>query len=438
MTYAAPQAPSIDSTTQRLQDVDFDMMGTASKVLAPALFLFTSATTTAVAAAATAAAAMAAAAAGSRMAPALSVLLIGCISTGPGPNAAGIVEHCGEITQDEVWTSEALHVITCEVDVYEATLFIEAGARVEVSADYALTISREGNAGGLVTMGTPEEPVVFTAHNGDIPGSWTGIAIYPDAADANLELFNTRIEWGGGYTGGYSGGLRIYDAEVYVEGLELTGSDSWGLLMTDDARLAEGSAGLVVTSNAKAAFGRRAESLGSLPADSLFLDNDDNSLESKGGTINEDTTLHAFDAPYVFDEQVDVGSSDGGATLTIEAGSTLRFVEDGGLSVGSDSNGTLIAQGTQEWPIVFMGDGGAGSWDGIKFGPSATDSVLDYVDVADGGYRANVEVWTDAEVLVDHAFIHNSATCGIALVSGGAPTLKEVEYQDNAEGDLCE
>ncbi len=255
MMRSAPQALPIDTNKQLLQRFGFEDLMSTTKLAAPAL----------------------------------SLLLVACVSTGPQPNAAGIIEHCGDITYDEVWTAEALHVITCDVDVYEATLFVDAGTRVEVAADTELSISRGGQAGGLVTMGTPEEPVVFTAHNGDIPGSWTGISIHPDALDADLELVNTRIEWGGGYTGGWTGGLRVVAAEVYVDGLELSGSASWGLMLDDGAQLAEGSSGLVVISNAGAAKVIRASGLGSLPADSIFWDNEDNTLESWGGDITEDT-----------------------------------------------------------------------------------------------------------------------------------------------------
>ena len=75
------------------------------------------------------------------------------------------------------------------------------------------------------------------------------------------------------------------------------------------------------------------------------------------GLISEDRTLTA-DHVYLVNENLGIME---GATLTIEPGARLEFMEGMGLS----SFGKLVAKGTPEKPIVFTGYHGA-KWAGIK------------------------------------------------------------------------
>ncbi|MBR4899152.1 MAG: S8 family serine peptidase [Prevotella sp.] len=75
------------------------------------------------------------------------------------------------------------------------------------------------------------------------------------------------------------------------------------------------------------------------------------------GLITEDRTLTA-DHVYLVNDNIGILE---GATLTIEPGARLEFVENVGIS----SFGKLVAKGTPEKPIVFTGYHGA-SWAGIK------------------------------------------------------------------------
>lgn len=75
------------------------------------------------------------------------------------------------------------------------------------------------------------------------------------------------------------------------------------------------------------------------------------------GLISEDRTLTA-DHVYLVNENLGIME---GATLTIEPGTRLEFMEGMGLS----SFGKLVADGTPEKPIVFTGYHGA-LWAGVK------------------------------------------------------------------------
>lgn len=90
------------------------------------------------------------------------------------------------------------------------------------------------------------------------------------------------------------------------------------------------------------------------------------------GLISENRTLTA-DHVYLVNENIGIME---GATLTIEPGTRLEFMEGIGLS----SFGKLIANGTPEKPIVFTGHNGA-AWAGIE-SYSLSRDILSYCIVS--------------------------------------------------------
>ena len=68
--------------------------------------------------------------------------------------------------------------------------------------------------------------------------------------------------------------------------------------------------------------------------------------ENVSGFIGEDTTWSAANSPYNVTSTVVINSD---ATLTIEAGVTLRLSEQAGILC----NGTLVARGTSDQKIIF-------------------------------------------------------------------------------------
>lgn len=86
------------------------------------------------------------------------------------------------------------------------------------------------------------------------------------------------------------------------------------------------------------------------------------------GLISEDRTLTA-DHVYLVNDNLGIMD---GATLTIEPGTRLEFMEGMGLS----SYGKLVAIGTPKKPIVFSHHTGEGAWAGIKtYNPTKRDTI---------------------------------------------------------------
>ena len=84
-----------------------------------------------------------------------------------------------------------------------------------------------------------------------------------------------------------------------------------------------------------------------------------------GGAVNSSLTLTKACSPYTITDDISVN---GNATLTIEAGATLRFDPDVGIGIGYSTAAKLVAVGTATNPITFTSSNAtpsAGDWVGI-------------------------------------------------------------------------
>ena len=126
------------------------------------------------------------------------------------------------------------------------------------------------------------------------------------------------------------------------------------------------------------------------------------------GLISEDRTLTA-DHVYLVNENIAIME---GATLTIEPGTRLEFMENMGLS----SSGKLVAKGTPEKPIVFTGHHGV-PWGGIRSNSNPRDTIS-YCKI-DGLFTGSS--W------VRHPYMKD---CTIQPFEGSAHALFEALYGD--------
>ena len=113
--------------------------------------------------------------------------------------------------------------------------------------------------------------------------------------------------------------------------------------------------------------------------------------EYSGGSITSDQQLIAACSPYEIESDIRVNED---ATLTIDAGVTLQFRQDVDMRIGQNSEGRLIAVGTDTAPIImesFLGEHAeAGSWAGIAFRDGTLPGTeMEHVIIRDGGGDAN-------------------------------------------------
>jgi subtilisin family serine protease/N-acetylneuraminic acid mutarotase len=107
--------------------------------------------------------------------------------------------------------------------------------------------------------------------------------------------------------------------------------------------------------------------------------------QNVGGTIGTNTTW-TNDKTYIVTSNVGVAP---GVTLTIQAGTVVKFNGNYSLNVG----GALVADGAQSQPIRFMSNTG-GSWGRIYFDDTSLDATADISGTYTGG---NLLRWVNIE-----------------------------------------
>lgn len=131
--------------------------------------------------------------------------------------------------------------------------------------------------------------------------------------------------------------------------------------------------------------------------------------------ITADTTF-AADRPIMIYGGLTI---DHGATLTIAPGTTLLFHTEAGLQV----DGTLIAEGSVEKPIIFRGhrydnmfvnqpyDRISNQWQGITFASTSYDNHLDHCDIhsSNRGIACDSSGVERLKLKLENSIVHNTA-----------------------------
>ncbi|MCF0193800.1 MAG: hypothetical protein HUK00_01275 [Bacteroidaceae bacterium] len=132
--------------------------------------------------------------------------------------------------------------------------------------------------------------------------------------------------------------------------------------------------------------------------------------------VERDTTFSATERRVIYGK---LGVAKG-ATLTIEAGTTLYFHPDATL----DIFGRLVCNGTYEQPVVLRGDrldrlfknlpydNTVGRWGGVKMHPESGPNALTCTDIHSSDYGIIADT---ATVVLNSCIIHNIGGVGLSL-----------------------
>jgi hypothetical protein len=135
-----------------------------------------------------------------------------------------------------------------------------------------------------------------------------------------------------------------------------------------------------------------------------------------GSDITEDTTWGPSQGCWKYETGGNVNVTEG-ATLTIEAGTLVRFKDGTDITVHGDS--AIVAEGTERCPIQFKGTAEtAGHWDGIdlKTNSDNENNSFNYCDIAHGS--KNLEILENAKASVENCTFRDSSSPGIIVTNG--------------------
>ncbi|HEX6665795.1 MAG TPA: right-handed parallel beta-helix repeat-containing protein [Solirubrobacterales bacterium] len=368
-----------------------------------------------------------------------------------------------------IWTPHGPPVHVGSIEIAEGkTMSVEAGTVFEGG-----TITVKGT---LKAEGTAEEPVLFKSQNGS---SWRGLIFKPSSGASvldHVEVAGAGLDWEGAVTidessptitnstirqsaytaiwvrnGGspeiadnvisHSGNAGI----VYAEPAENSGEINIHDNYVDHASWAgaiyveiSGSAGEDITAT-------------SLGGNTLIENGSGAALSYHGGEVPpdiDDNLVQANVDNYISLsgnlEQTATWSDPGvpirvGGALVIPEGATLNLTEGLAFEGGSFFvEGTLHAQGSAEEPVTFQ-PLGSSTWNGITFESGSGASLLDYVEVIQGGATWGAAIsMLESSPTITHSTIRKSGHYGIYVSPGSSPTIEWNIFRQNNYSVLYE
>ncbi|MBN2423974.1 MAG: hypothetical protein JXR46_00045 [Calditrichaceae bacterium] len=313
--------------------------------------------------------------------------------------------------------------------IEEATLTIEAGTVVYFNQDAALVVNTNG---GLIAEGAITDLIYFSS-NVYQNGYWRFIHFTDVAKDADCIMDYCQIEYGGGYSS--NSASLIVDNDATITNSTIRNSESYGLQIYDGQARPEISAN-TITGNDQSPVNAGFEHLGCIGYGD-YSGNDNDFLEISSGTLTETLTLKKQNVPYRFNGYGYVDN----ATLTIEAGTTIKMNNDAAVVV--DENGGLIADGTSE-TITFTGYVATkGHWRFIQFQSDAIGAncrIINCILEYGGGYSEQSGIIDIQNVpTVTGNTIQHSSSYGITYdIDAGAHGNYEANnsFSDNTAGNV--
>jgi len=394
------------------------------------------------------------------------------------------VAHRATITANETWhADDNPHYVRTNLHVGNAaTLTLEPGVQVRFSVYAGLTFDSPGAV--LKAQGTPAAPVSFTADSASvtqenpIKGFWAGVLISTSQSelrnvvmsDCGRDLYLVEPYFGSCLVLAnlFGDHPRPVLQDVTIKDFGIT-----GLLVQNGAGVGATSTNLTITGGGPFYFGGGGlpifvapNEVGTIPTTTTLSGNLSNMilvgvLTPIGGGSAGDSVIHDsqtwlnLGVPYRLDVTLRVFGSNA-PVLTLAPGVELRFARFGGLLVGRDGPGGLVAAGTAGSPILFTSQDAVkypDSWNGIVFGQSAVaQSKLDHAIVEWGGgfnatFQWNGELVVERnglDALVTNSTIQRSGHCGI--LRAWTPEATNTDYtlaalnntfSNNLGGDQC-
>jgi len=337
--------------------------------------------------------------------------------------------------------------VTRNISIHNgATLTIEPCTDVKLDPGVAMTIgiTSVDEPGTLTALGTAQEPIRFVSSTGE---RWERMIVeHPGAA----QLAYVTLENGGSEAITYDGATLVVLGDsstplkriVDVDHVTVSSSAGFGAIVSRWGGFTDSSSDLTITGSGAALpdfpypIKADAQTLGTLPSGTYTGNAVDELLVNPRQGIVEDLALHDLGIPYRIDG---VGSSSlnvtENATLTVEAGVTVRFDPDLSFDFGTSlSSGVLRATGEAGNPVVFTSAAAnpqPGDWVGIRFNaapPLGSSNMLDHVRIEYAGGDCSClkscpsNMPDDAALLIldwepDTVFLTNS-TISNSLVNG--------------------
>lgn len=271
------------------------------------------------------------------------------------------VVHSGTILADETWYArDNPHIVSGILYVAGsapegATLTIEPGVEVRFDEDASLVIGYTEKPGMLKAVGTESDRITFTSNQDKkIAGYWDCIRF--NAQDSGSVMKYCTVEYGGNNV--QFGNIYVNGAKnLTISNCRIANSLNVGVRVYDDTGFVN-FINNTITDNATYGIELYPDQVRGIAADNKVSGNGTDGeapgikLHYTNTYVTNDATWHKLDAPYLAPSGFNV-VDENSVTLTIEAGTEIRFGPGSFISVGGGGSGKLVAIGEKDDLIIF-------------------------------------------------------------------------------------
>ena len=383
----------------------------------------------------------------------LFTVLQGCSSDDNDELAVVILDpiflECVNITTDTVFEDDPNrpvdYVIPCKINI-NANLVINAGVVIEFEDDAGILV---GNNGTLTAQGTSTKKVVFTGVN-KVKGSWRGIAF--NSSSVNNKLDHAVVSYGGGNqfdSNNDRGNIICYGAaKVSISNTEISYGKEHGLNARYGGTNFLDFGNNTIINNDKYPIYSLYKHAHNFNGTNSFVGNGMNYLFLKRGgfTLGDNRIWDKIDVPYLISGTLTI-SGNNNESLTIKAGSELRFEDEGEIIVGDGAY--LAIEGTAEDRVLLSGViEQPGSWTGIYSFSGDQRNVINYAEIAyagagSGGDIGAIVLWSGSifQTVTNTIIRDNGENAPCAILNapiGGGTIILGGNTIINIEFELCD
>ena len=373
------------------------------------------------------------------------------------PDGGCTQSHCSNVTSDETWGPDVIHLVTCDIFVAGATnpaLTIADGTTVRFAAGADLYVGY-GNPGKLVVEGD-SAGVLFTADSPvPSPGSWNGVSLWNQ--DSGSELTGLTVEYGGGNN---RGNLRVNDASpvltdvvsrhssnaglysnlgsLTVSNSSFEDNDGAGVELLETVALDLFSANVMTGNQEPLVLG--AVAVASLDSASSYTGNADDRIRLLGGDVEQSVLWLDPGVPVRVEGDIHVGAV-ATANLELNEGLELQFDSGRRLRIGNGGSGALTVSGGSAGVLFTSSQSSptAGAWGGVFFQSDTQTSNLTNLTVEYGGSTGSpgieVQSTVSATISLDTVTVRDSAGWGLEAL-GGSLIVTGSTFEANALGGV--
>ncbi len=332
---------------------------------------------------------------------------ISCIDTSSAfINAAGIlITGDYESNTPQTWNNLDLPYIIDHELYVDGTLTMQAGTTFKFEANSSLVFGYSSSTTLVADGGSSLTPITFTS-NAVMPtaGAWEGITFYSNCLASSKMAF-CMINYAG--NGNYAA-MELYGASINFNNNTIENSSSGGIYFNDEAGAVSFKNNTINTcaNHLISISAQHLPDLGTpntlVPAALKGIEIWGNPTYNNAVTWKKQANVDFYTEDYIYID----------GDLTIEAGSTIRFGSDGGLSIGYSNSSKLTAVGNVAKPITFTSSAAspaAGAWGGLYFWENTlSNTKMDHCIIEYAGQGSNAPVETDASITVSNTQINSS------------------------------